>query len=137
MTLDLQIKNYMYPNPVIISAEMPLGYAIKVMKDGNFRHLPVTKNGKPYSIVTEHEIANVLSYTDDAESIMSKPIEYFSALELISVSPQTSLLSVLDEFLNKKIGAVVVVEENEFIGIFTVVDVCRVLRDIVKLSHNL
>lgn len=127
-SLKPDIKHIMYPNPVTISCDMPINEALKVMKEGSFRHLPVLKEGIPYSIVTEKEIAMVLAMSEDSEKLLLRPVSDFCALELISVDMDSSLEDVLDIFIDKKIGAVVVLEENEFIGIISVIDMLRAYR---------
>ncbi len=132
--LKLELKNYMYPNPTSISAEMPVVEALNVMREGNFRHLPVTKEGIPYSIVTEKEINTVIAFAENDDNILLKPVSDFCALDLVSVDINSNTLDILDIFIEKKVGAIVVVEEKEFVGIVSVIDVLRVFREMLTLE---
>lgn len=122
----------MYPNPVSIGSDMPVSEALKIMRDGKFRHLPVLKDGTPYSIVTEKEIAMVLALSEDSEKLLLRPVSDFCALELVSVDMNTNLVELLDDFINTKIGAVVVLEEQEFVGIISVIDVLKAFRGMLS-----
>ena len=130
-SLKLELKHFMHPNPISISAEMPIIEALNVMKEGNFRHLPVTKEDMPYSIVTEKEIAMVIAFAEDDEKILLRPVSDFCALDLVNVDMNSNILEMLDTFIEKKIGAVVVVEENKFVGILSVIDVLKAFRQIM------
>ena len=47
-----RLASVMTPEPVTISADKPLGYALVVMHRKGFRHLPVIEGGKPIGIVS-------------------------------------------------------------------------------------
>ena len=47
-----QLADVMTPAPHTIDSEKPFGYALLVMHEGGFRHLPVIKNGKPIGIIS-------------------------------------------------------------------------------------
>ena len=127
-----EIKKYMYPNPVTVASDISVKEALEIMSEGNFRHLPVLRNNVPYSIASEREIALVLGSSSNPDEILERPIIDFCAMDLVSLSSNEPIISALNEMIDKKIGAVAIVEGNEFVGIFSVVDACKVLRSAIK-----
>ena len=47
-----RIAEVMTPTPRTIDPDAPFGYALSVMHEGGFRHLPVIEHGKPVGIVS-------------------------------------------------------------------------------------
>lgn len=47
-----KLADVMTPQPKTITPEKPFGYAMTVMHENGFRHLPVVENGKPIGIVS-------------------------------------------------------------------------------------
>ena len=53
--LDAQttpLSEVMTPEPLTVSPEKPFGYALVVMQENGFRHLPVVEDGKPVGMVS-------------------------------------------------------------------------------------
>lgn len=47
-----RLADVMTPAPHTIEPDRPFGYALTVMHEHGFRHLPVTENGKPVGIIS-------------------------------------------------------------------------------------
>lgn len=114
-----------------ISVDSPVQEAMIAMREGGFRHLPVLKDGKPFSIITEKEIAMVLAFSDDHNKILERSVEDFCALDLIYVDINASLNEILEKFISKKIGAMLVLEESKLVGIVSVIDILKAFRSII------
>lgn len=48
-------KDVMTYSPMTADCEKPFRYALHVMDDGNFRHLPVTQNGRVIGVVSARD----------------------------------------------------------------------------------
>ncbi len=46
------LAEVMTPDPFTVTPDQPLGYALNLMHEKGFRHLPVVENGKPIGIVS-------------------------------------------------------------------------------------
>ena len=46
------LADVMTPSPRTVEPDKPFGYALLVMHEGGFRHLPVVEDGKPIGIVS-------------------------------------------------------------------------------------
>ncbi len=46
------VAEVMTPEPHAVSPDRPLGHALHLMYDGNFRHMPVVESGRPVGMVS-------------------------------------------------------------------------------------
>lgn len=56
MSAVLPIKSLMTASPITIDASEPVENVQKLMSEKHIRHLPVTSNGKPISVLTDRDI---------------------------------------------------------------------------------
>ena len=49
------LRAVMTRNPKTVSPDKPLGYALFMMYEGGFRHMPVVENGRPMGIVSSRD----------------------------------------------------------------------------------
>ncbi|MCC2679650.1 MAG: hypothetical protein K0R29_2226 [Pseudobdellovibrio sp.] len=90
--------------------------ALDIMAEHRIRHLPVVNNAK--------EIVGMLSIQDlqTATKFQDKPVDLFASYPVEYVQEQQSLSSVAFLMLDKKISSVLVVNEDEAVGIITTDD---------------
>ncbi len=61
-TLDDEISDHMTPDPIIVSEQDSIAYALQLMSSGGYRHLPVSDSkGCPIGIVSARDILRVLA----------------------------------------------------------------------------
>ncbi len=73
--LKRPISEYMTPDPLTVTADCTLAYALNIMSHGGFRHVPVMDNtGVPISLLSQRDVGDFLvqRFTED---IMSLEIE--------------------------------------------------------------
>jgi CBS domain-containing protein len=128
----LPIHQFMTKNPLSVPHDMSISKALSVMELNGFRHLPVTKDGVPFSVISSREIHLILAQSENEESVQSEPVGDFCPIDMIRVSPEASLDEVLDLFINEKIGTVIINDNDQFAGIFSLVDVCKVLKGAIQ-----
>ncbi|MGZ5661647.1 MAG: CBS domain-containing protein [Usitatibacter sp.] len=46
------LADVMTPEPITVDPEKPFGYALVVMQENGFRHLPVIEDGKPVGMIS-------------------------------------------------------------------------------------
>ena len=114
-------------SPVIgVEATLSVEEAVKKMVENNIGSVLVYERGKPVGIMTERDVLKKLVARGIKPSearvrdMMSSP--------LITVKPDTTLAEVIDLMSKKKIRRVVVVENENVIGILT-------QRDIIEISR--
>jgi acetoin utilization protein AcuB len=123
------IQKYMTTSPHSIGAEQTLAHAHEVMRAHHIRHLPVLKGGQIVGMLTQRDLALIESLKDvDPRSV---PVEDAMSTEVYMVSPDAKLDEVVSEMAEKKYGSALVVQNHKVVGIFTTVDVCSALADLL------
>jgi CBS domain-containing protein len=128
-----RIEKVMTPMPHTVGTDIPLKTAYSLMKENQIRHLPVLKGGKLVGILTDRDVKLASSFKSDGEL----SVEDVMTSDPYAVSPQASLVEVLDEMAEHKYGAVVVRQENEkVVGIFTAVDALRLAATMAREHYK-
>jgi acetoin utilization protein AcuB len=115
-----QISRYMTTCPHSIRIDSTLEHALGMMKEYNFRHLPVLDGGKLVGVITDRDIKNVLSL--DGANPKEVLVSDAHTEEAFSVSPEAPLDVVCEQMAKDKIGSALVVDNKKLVGIFTWVD---------------
>jgi acetoin utilization protein AcuB len=80
-------------------------------------------------MLTQRDLALVETLKDvDPRSVK---VEDAMSTEVYTVSPDAALDEVVSEMAEKKYGSAVVVSNQKVVGIFTTVDVCTALADLL------
>lgn len=114
--------------PHTIGADIPLTKAREMMREFNIRHLPVQFGGKLVGVISDRNIKAAMSSTISeklkAEDVMM-PDPYV-------VEVDTPLDEVASVMAQEKYGCAIIREGGKVIGIFTTVDACRALRQVLE-----
>jgi acetoin utilization protein AcuB len=123
------IQKYMTTTPHSVGKDQTLEHAHRLLRQERIRHLPVLDGGVLVGMVTERDLALIEGF----ESIDPKKVTVEDAMstEVYSVSPDALLDEVVTEMAEKKYGSAVVVQNNKVVGIFTTVDACRALGELL------
>jgi acetoin utilization protein AcuB len=123
------IQKYMTTAPHSIGVEQTLAHAHEVLRQHHIRHLPVLEGGKLVGMLTQRDLALVETLKDvDPRNVK---VEDAMSTEVYTVSPEAALDEVVGEMAEKKYGSAVVVSNQKVVGIFTTVDVCAALADLL------
>jgi acetoin utilization protein AcuB len=123
------VARYMTPNVQTIGAEQTLSRAHATLREQGVRHLPVLRGGQLVGMLTERDLALVETFKDvDANLVL---VEDAMSPEVYTVSPGAKLDEVARDMAEHKYGSAVVVDHQKVVGIFTTVDVCRALAELL------
>lgn len=124
------IQKYMTTSPHSIGVEQPLSRAHAMLREHGIRHLPVLHGGKLLGMLTERDLALVetLSGVDPTKV----KVEDAMSTTVYAVSPDAPLDEVVGTMGERKYGSAVVMQNEKVVGIFTTVDVCRALAELLK-----
>lgn len=123
------IQKYMTTIPHSVGDEQTLAHASSVMKEHGIRHLPVLRGGKLRGILTERDINLIESLSGTLGSELA--VAEAMTEEPYAVDPDTPLDVVAGEMAEKKYGSAVIVQNHKVVGIFTTVDACRALSELL------
>ena len=123
------ISKYMTTTPHTAESGDTLATAAKAMREHGIRHLPVVDGNKLLGIITERDIRFVESFQD----VDPEELTLYEAMteEPYTVSPDTPLDEVVTTMADQKLGSALVVQNEKLVGVFTTVDVCRALAELL------
>lgn len=119
--------------PVSVDADAPLTEAIAVLHDLDVRHVPVVQNGEVVGMLSDRDLrgAHLPSIEDgDDQSLeerLGRPVSNFMTGDVISVNPESEVTDAIELMVDRKIGALAVVDEHgrELVGIVSYIDILR------------
>jgi CBS domain-containing protein len=105
------------------------------MATKQLRHLPVLEQGEVVGIVTQRDLfkaamSSAMGYGEKAQQayLQSVRVKEIMVYPVVTVAPDTSVAAAADMLMNKGIGCLPVVEDQQLIGIVTKTDLLRCLR---------
>jgi acetoin utilization protein AcuB len=124
------IQKYMTTTPHSIGSEQTIAKASAMMAQYEIRHLPVLHGGQLMGILTDRDIKLIESFRDVDPNKIS--VEDAMTEQPYTVDPDTALDEVVQTMAEKKYGSAVVVQNHKVVGIFTNVDACRALAELLS-----
>jgi acetoin utilization protein AcuB len=119
----------MTTTPHSIGGEQTLETASRMMREHHIRHLPVLHGGKLLGVLTDRDLKFIEAFRDvDMRKIL---IEEAMSGEPYTVSPDAPLDEVVATMAAEKYGSAIVVDNQHVVGIFTTVDACRALSELL------
>ena len=121
----------MTPFPHSIDIDASLAQARRMMREGNFRHLPVTAGGDIVGVVTDRDIKLLLGpdFGNPDERELKVHDAYIDKPCVVPAS--TPVATVARTMAEHHIGSAIVTKNDKLVGIFTVTDACRALAEIL------
>lgn len=127
MESRVPIADVMTRSPVSVDVGIDLESAHKQMREHGIRHLPVTEGGRPVSMLSERDIHLAVAVHKDLHAAEQITVGDVCTLDTYMVGPDAKLADVVVYMADNQIGSVVITENDELCGIFTVTDACREL----------
>lgn len=123
------VQSFMSTTPHSIGVDQPLARAHDFMREHGIRHLPVLSGGHLVGLLTERDLALIESLKDvDPRKVT---VEDAMSTSVYATTPDTPLDEVAATMASKKFGSAVVMQNNKVVGIFTTVDACRSLAELL------
>ena len=115
-------------NPVVATLEDKLSTVEAKMRDGDFRAVPIVKDGVVVGIVTDRDLRRLTGLLDTTrvKDAMSESV--------ITVTTNTPIGEAARLLRQRKIGGLPVVEDGKLIGMITVTDVLEALTEAEPLK---
>lgn len=128
MHLMPRVKDYMTRQPYSIDDQTSIAEADRTMRKYNIRHLPVVVNGKVVGIVSDRDVKSVGSIKASPETLQ---VKFILHEQPYIVDPNATLDDVAKEMSQHHYGSAIIVEDGQLVGIFTTVDACRALAEVL------
>lgn len=124
------IQHYMTTTPHSVGSEQTIAKAASMMSQHHIRHLPVLHGGHLLGIITDRDVKLIETFRDIDPSKIT--VEEAMTEQPYTVGPDTPLDEVVQTMAEKKYGSAVVVQNHKVVGIFTTVDACSALAELLK-----
>lgn len=137
------VKDRMTLNPYTVTPETPINDAFAIMRDHNFRRLPVVKMGKVVGIVTERALHRVTP--SDATALSVFELNYLLSKMTVADAMTKDPVTIQDSqqledaaMLMRKndIGALPVLREKRLVGIITETDIFDAFLDMLGARYT-
>jgi len=124
------ISKYMTTTPYTADRSLTLASASKLMREKGIRHLPVMEGDTLLGIITERDIR----FAESFSIVDPEQVTVYGAMteEVYAVGPETPLDEVVDTMAEKRYGSAVIVQNQIVVGVFTTVDACRALSELLS-----
>jgi len=115
-------------NVITVSPNTPVGDALKIMKERNFRRLPVVDNGQLVGVVNMDRIDRVKPRTTAplvwqiAYLISHTTVGDVMRKKVVTVKPTDTLEQAIAKGQAAKVGSLIVVDKGKVVGICTTND---------------
>jgi acetoin utilization protein AcuB len=124
-----KIQKFMTTTPHTIGADHTLAQAKGIMQEMAIRHLPVLNGESVVGIISESDI-NLLQ-TFKGVDVTREKVDQAMTSDPFMVDAETLLDEVCAEMAEKKIGSVLIKDNNKLVGIFTWVDALRAMNELM------
>ena len=131
MSEPLRVGTFMTAYPLAIESSESVEAAQEMMTEHGVRHLPVMRDGELVSMITERDISLAVLVNRGLRIGETMLVDDVCVLELYKVDVKTPLKEVVETMAANKIGSVAVTRQGKLAGIFTAVDACRCLADLL------
>ncbi len=122
----------------VVSIELTsrLGAALQLLREHDIRHLPVVEEGSLRGILSDRDIrtyrppdALVEDNVVASIELLDTPLWRVMTDEVLTAGPEESIDRALDLFVDRRVGAICVVEDGLLVGIVSYIDALRALRE--------
>lgn len=133
MNQDL-VSTIMTPDVYVVQENTPLQDVVRLFRKLNVRHVPVVSGVKVVGIISRTDI-NRLTFgalIENQEDADEAILEMLSVPQVMtskpkSISPDETIKSLAEVFVNQEYHALPVIEDGELVGIVTTTDVIKYL----------
>lgn len=124
------ISKYMTTTPRTGARKLTLAAAERLMAEAGIRHLPIVEEERLLGVLTQRDLRFAAALTGvepDKQTVEGAMLE-----EPYSVTPETPLDEVVSTMAEHKYGSAVIVQNGRVVGVFTTVDACRALSELLN-----
>lgn len=125
------VRTVMSPAPEVIRAQADSATAHARMQALGVRHLPVMDRDRLVGILSERDLRGVRAFLDHVPGELGPSVGELCSRDLLVVGPDDPLDEAAAAMADRRVGAALVVDGTELVGIMTSVDVCKGLTELV------
>lgn len=120
------LDEIMTSDVISVREDTSIREAIDLMKTHGFSQLPVVEEGRPVGTVSERGIVHAMGGADDPKNVRDRSVSEVMGDALPTLAPDTLAEAALE--LIETVPAVLVVRDEELIGVVTRTDLLNLLE---------
>jgi CBS domain-containing protein len=121
-----QVRDWMSRRPVTVAPGCPVGQVARRMQAERIRHVIVLDGDRVEGIASNRDV-RVPLVADEPHVLPGSPVSRVMTEQPVTASPETPLVEAARTMLERKIGALPVVEAGRLVGILTKSDVLEAM----------
>lgn len=131
----MPVEEFTSPNPITAPETSSIEELRQMMDSNGIRHIPIVNQDKVVGIISDRDL-RVVAGLKLADKMMIKASDLM-VRDPLTVSSEMPLDEVAFEMSSRKVGSVIVNDENdELLGIFTVTDALNALIEIARQTEQ-
>ncbi|MEJ5377642.1 MAG: CBS domain-containing protein [bacterium] len=122
----MKVADVMTRNPRVIDPEAPIRQALRLLREGGFRRLPVVQDKELVGIISERDLRQamntpVLLHERKQDDYILDNVKVGTCMssQVYTLSPEDSLSKAAALMKEKKVGGCPVIHRGELVGIIT------------------
>ena len=135
----MKVREWMTPNPFTLTEEDRVKTAVQHLLRAGIRHVPILRDGALVGIVTDRDLRRALPSVEAGAS----PAKYQAFMERttlkqvmrsdpVTCTPDTDIADAVRIFVERKLGAIPVVDDGELVAILTQIDILRAFLSVLE-----
>ena len=129
------VRDIMQKNVITIEYDKTAHDAAVILKEKEISFLVILKDGKPIGIVSERDMVKKIAAEDAKAS--SIPLEEIMSKKFRWVTPDAVIESAVQKMLNNNIRRLLVLENENLVGVITQTDLTEFLRSKLLINGTL
>lgn len=137
------IKDILIPGLKTISIDSTMVEADKILKENNFRHLPVVENGKLVGILSDRDVQRAMTVMMSGDQKQEthiqkhKKVAEYMSTPVHKMKETESVSKLVREMVNRKVSCYIIEgETGRDVGIMTTEDLLILLLDLLKKENT-
>jgi len=133
------VGDYMTKAPITVGEDTSMKEAVELLRQYHIRHLPVVQGHFLVGIVSDRDIRKAspsllsgVDMTEYEEVLGNTPVSRVMTREPFTVTAETDLREAVQLLVDKKVGAIPVVDGKDLVGIFSEIDALKVLLGVLS-----
>lgn len=127
---NMPVEEFTTPDPITATEDIALDDLNTMMCELGIRHLPVLRDGVVVGVISDRDVRLFTGFpVAEKRHICAADIMSREPMTVSSKMPLDEVAFIMSE---NKIGSVIVLEDGEFLGVFTATDALNALIEIVR-----
>lgn len=132
------IKDILIPGLKTISIEATMQEADQILKEKNFRHLPVVEGGRIVGILSDRDVQRamtvIISPENKPQALIQKhkKVSEYMSSPVHKMNESESVETLVREMVNRKVSCYIIEGGGQDVGIMTTEDLLILLLDLIE-----